>query len=274
MIFTGFDSAWGGRRTGALCDLAVASSSSALSVARIVPRVTWDVAVRELGAYASPDHVVAIDQSLVVPNRTGMRPVERRLASALMKRFRCGAHASNTANERCFGPDAGIWELNDALERRGYVHSPSRVAERRRGRYVFEVYPHLAILGLFELDGLVRYKAHHRQLPEWKRILALVGTLEQATPAVSDVRDCFPRDLPQNKANEDALDAFIAAYAAAHLHAHGFERSAIVGDLATGYVVTPVSDALRAALFAEFGADAWNARGVAAAVRPPRAARP
>jgi predicted RNase H-like nuclease len=196
-----------------------------------------------------------------------MRPVDATLASALMKDFQCGAHAANTRNP-CFGPAAGIWDLIEVLEARGYVHSPARVAAQAPGRYFFECYPHPALIGLFDLDEVARYKARHHDALEWKRLLDLLATLESGAPAVANVAAHFPASLAQTKENEDAVDAFVAAYAAALLYEHGFARSLMVGDLKTGYIVTPVSTKLRAALEARFDPAQRNQRGAAHAAGP------
>ena len=105
VVFTGFDSAWGRKNKGALCHLGL-RADGALEFLAPPNTCGWNDATRWAGEATWENHVVAIDQRLVVNNRTGMRPVERKLASALMKDFKCGAHASNTSNP-CYGPAAG-----------------------------------------------------------------------------------------------------------------------------------------------------------------------
>jgi predicted RNase H-like nuclease len=41
---------------------------------------------------------------------------------------------------------------------------------------------------------------------------------------------------------EDELDAFVCAYVAAYYWTHGTRRCRVVGDLESGYIVTPVSE--------------------------------
>jgi predicted RNase H-like nuclease len=229
--------------------------------------VSWAVALDSARNWRHTEHVVAIDQPLVVPNLTGMRPVEKALASALMRGFRCGAHPANTRNP-CFGLQAGIWDLLEALDTTGYVQWPRAVCDRRPGRFYLECYPHTAILGLFDVDQIIRYKVHHRRPDEWRRLLALLESLAGAWPAVGNVEHYFPRSLPQTKRNEDATDAFIAAYVGAYLYEHGLSRSAILGDVETGYIVTPVSARLRTALEARFSTATMAAAGVARSRRP------
>lgn len=90
--FTGFDSAWGGKAPGAMCDLQ--EVDGALQFSGAPRRLSWDEAISRIDDWASwEDHVLAVDQGLVVPNDAGMRPVERKLQSALMNPFRCSAPA-------------------------------------------------------------------------------------------------------------------------------------------------------------------------------------
>lgn len=268
VYFTGFDSAWGGKAPGAMCDLR--EVDGALEFVGPPRRLSWDQAIRRVDEWAAwDDHVVAIDQSLVVPNITGMRPVERKLASALMHPFRCGAHASNTGNARCFGRDAGIWRFADALAERGYRQEPMAVARAERGRFFFECYPHTAFLGLFDLDRVLRYKHHCRDREAWREALRLVRSLGDPgrAPRLVGVEQQVPADWRQTKEHEDLLDAIVTAYVGAYFRAHGTERSLVVGDLATGYMVTPVSARTGAALRRVFGVEV-NAEGVARSRRP------
>ncbi|MBI2392020.1 MAG: DUF429 domain-containing protein [Deltaproteobacteria bacterium] len=270
VYFTGFDSAWGGKAPGAMCDLQ--EVAGALQFVGAPRRLSWDEAIRRVDDWASwDDHVVAIDQSLIVPNDTGMRPVERRLQSALMHPFRCGAHASNTGNERCFGSTAGIWRFVDALVRRGYRQEPMAVARAERGRFFFECYPHPALLGLFDLDAVLRYKHRSGDAEAWREALRLVRSLGEPgrAPRLVGVEQQVPADWRHTKEHEDLLDAIVSAYVAAFFRAHGTVRSLMVGDLASGYMVTPVSARTGAALRAAFGDDV-NVEGVASSQRPSR----
>ena len=180
-----------------------------------------------------------------------------------MRDFRCGAHAANTSNLACFGPDAGIWRLVRLLHERGYIQSPDSVVEKTSGRFFFECYPHPALLGLFDLKRTIAYKVRHRDLQSWKGLLQMISTLGESSVPVQNVAEFFPASMPHQKVNEDAVDSFVAAYVAAWLFEHGYERSMVLGDLTSGYIVTPVSDATRKVLEAEFLGPARNPSGSA-----------
>lgn len=255
--FTGFDSAWGGRAPGAMCHLR-AVGDGALEFVAAPRRLGWDEAIDEIAAWSSwTDHVVAIDQSLVVPNATGLRPVERRLASALMSPFGCGAHASNTGNSACFGAAAGIWRFTGALDGLGYRQHPMAVARREPGRFYFECYPHPAFLGLFDLDVILRYKCRARDDAGWSEALRLVRSLgaEGRAPRLLGLAAHVPSRWTRTKEHEDLLDAIVCAYVAAHRWTVGAAASRVIGSLQTGYMVTPVSARTDAALRRVFGAE-------------------
>jgi predicted RNase H-like nuclease len=129
LYVSGLDSAWGGRQKGALCHLLIDKEQDTISLIDTPVSVTWDDAIDDIEKQSTHlHHVIAIDQGLVVPNATKMRPVERMLASALGS-MHCSAYPSNLSNESCYGPNAGIWRLLGSLNDRGYVHQPLEIPQ-------------------------------------------------------------------------------------------------------------------------------------------------
>src|ERR1017187_8925808 len=220
-VYTGFDSAWGGVKRGAICNLALLDDGS-LWLAGDPVGVDWDQALihakQEMSAAL---RVWAIDQPLVVPNQEGCRPVERDLAKALMADFGCGAHSSNLGMT-AWATDAPIWSLERALEDNGYFHSPMAIPEAAGGRFYFECYPHPALLGLFDLDQIVKYK--RGGLDEWQRLLQLLRSLTAAELPIRNICEFVQENLGRNKANEDKLDSILCAYVAAYWWRFGIER--------------------------------------------------
>jgi predicted RNase H-like nuclease len=265
-LFTGVDSAWGGKNPGAVCDLAPGAAGGL--VARPGLRARWPELVRAFAAYRGEEHhVVAIDQSLVVGNASGMRPVERLLAQSLMGRFRLGAHASNTTNP-AYGPGGGLWDLLELLDAQGYRHEPMAVSRRAPGRHYFECYPHPALIGLFGLNRCLAYKRGRGTAHGWRRLVKLVRSLARKEPRVENAEEVAPLELPWTKPNEDRLDALVAAYVAAWFWFHGTARSTVAGDLRTGYMVTPHSVVSGELLLRTFGAARIDVEGTAVAARP------
>jgi predicted RNase H-like nuclease len=274
ILFTGFDSAWGGRLTGAICHLAgeVTDGGLKLSVREPPMSVDWPEAVSQSRTWSaqSANHVVSIDQGLVVPNPTGMRPVERLLASALMGRFECGAHSSNYGNAACYGPTAGIWEFIESLEGQGYRHEPTAVTTSRpKGRFFFECYPHPALISLFNLNRTLPYKVSRRNIAGWRQLLGHLLSLESADLPIINVKSVVSDGLEWKKSNEDVLDSLIAAYVGAYLWWHGTDRSLVIGSLTEGYMVTPCNAETRSLLEASFSKYGVNPVGTAYSVRPP-----
>jgi predicted RNase H-like nuclease len=173
-VFTGFDSAWGAGNTGAICDLVLKEDGELLLQEDQPIAANWDQAVDHAGRF--PDatiHIWAIDQPICVVNESGCRPVEADLARALMAGFGCGAHSSNLSNP-CWGWGARIWNLLRELAANGYRHNPMAVPQAKDGQYFFECYLHPAIVGLFDLDRILKYKVRHRDAPAWQQLLGLL----------------------------------------------------------------------------------------------------
>ena len=240
-VFTGFDSAWAAKNTGAICELVLQDDGSlTLQENHPIP-ANWDDAIGLVGQ--EPDGVLnvwAIDQPICVANESGCRPVEADLAKALMADFGCGAHSSNRSNP-CWRADAPIWNFITALRRNDFHHHPMAIPAAREGRYYFECYPHPAILGLFDLDHILKYKVHHRNGNDWQELLRLLRELASGDLRIANIGSFATERLLQNQVNENKLDAIICAYVAAYWWKYGTERSTMIGGTTAGYIVTPHS---------------------------------
>lgn len=234
LCLTGFDSAWGGTQRGAICDFWFDTETGETEIREPPSSVTWDQASQRVDRYSIySHHVLAIDQGLIVPNARGMRPVEKLLAKALGS-MHCSAYPSSRSNESCYGPRAGIWSFLSRLDRSGYRHEPMRIPGSSSGRFYFECYPHPAIIGLLDRRKILKYKCRHSDKAAWDE---LVGYLKRLPV----------RNLPgivgslsfQNKSNEDKLDSIVCAYTALLWWQRGTDRSTMIGDMSTGYIVTP-----------------------------------
>jgi predicted RNase H-like nuclease len=243
--FIGIDLAWQGDKNhsgvtvlrGDLNGLTVKEFSAGLSalsdVLALIRRST------------EPDTVVAIDAPLVIRNVVGQRPCEteisRRFSSA-----HAGAHTSNLS----LYPAASSIELARALEARGFLHCPTPLLRCQPGQWFFEVYPHPAHVVLFDRDRIIKYKkgrvaSRRTGLAEFRdNIRDSLATTDP--PLISDaiLRDFLRKPLDQLKGRElkhyeDILDSLFCAYLAAYFWAWGYERSEMIGDLSTGYIINP-----------------------------------
>lgn len=195
--------------------------------------------------------VVAIDAPLTVPNETGRRPGEAEL-NAVFARFHAGAHPAN--RQRLTGYNEGKVRGEELLSRLASLdirHDPIMVP-RRRTRQAFEAYPHPAMVTLFRLDRILKYKAkptisHAQRLKEFQKYQHHLRNLQKTEPRV-----VLPRALLSEthltkrgralKAYEDQLDAVFCAYLALYYWWWGTERCRIFGDGARGYIVAPVDE--------------------------------
>ncbi len=247
-VFTGFDSAWGAGNKGAICEL-VLREDGALWLRKDYPiAASWNEAIDLVGRTEDAElRIWAVDQPLCVVNESGCRPVEADLARALMKEFDCGAYPSNVSNP-CWTSGARIWDLLRELVANGYRHNPMAIPEAEDGRHYFECYPHPAVIGLFDLDHILKYKVGRRDVLAWQQLLELLQSLASADLPIANIDSFVTGLLAQNKDNENKLDAIICAYVAAYWWKYGTKRSTMIGDVNTGYVVTPHSDRTQLAL--------------------------
>lgn len=183
---------------------------------------------------------VAIDAPLVVPNETGTRPGDRALA-ARFSSARAGPHTANRALLR----HAGVIRsesLAAALEARGFAHEDPQQPASSPRRF-FEVYPHPAMVSLFDLPERLRYKA---KFPRATRLRAFAEMIRHLHGVREPPLDLGAQALRASdhrgralKAFEDRMDAIVCAYVAARwtLRPAGCE---VFGTLRDGYVITPV----------------------------------
>lgn len=240
MRYLGLDLAWGERaRTG----IAALDSEG---------RLVTCVAVRsddEIAAFAAEhapgDCVLAIDAPLIVPNEAGQRVAER-LVAERFGRFAAGAYPANRASP-LFNPVPRALRI---ARRLGCETDPQVGAGPDR-RVAIEVYPHPASIVLFGLDRTLPYKSRKGRpfgvraaafirligyvqellaeplrpagCPRWRQLAALAAAASR------------PADIERI---EDEVDAVICAYLAWLWH-HDPRSCWVLGDVSTGYIVTP-----------------------------------
>jgi predicted RNase H-like nuclease len=249
--FIGVDLAWG---PNAWTGIAVLAQDGELL---LVDRVRTD---EEIVDRLEPDLagpvVVAIDAPLIVRNQTGRRPCESTVSS-LFGRFHAGAHSSNLSL-----PSFRDGPRGERLAAMLGLGVDPGLTSREPVRRAIEVYPHPATVTLFGLERVIPYKQKPGRTPDQRRaaMLQLIGhveSLESATPALH-VRSCeewrrAAREVAAAATHaelnrwEDALDGVLCAYIGLHRWWHGDEKSAVLGDMDTGYIVVPVDERVRKA---------------------------
>ena len=228
-VFTGFDSAWGTRNTGAICELVLQDDGGLLLQKDQPVSASWNTAIDRAGRRAAGAlDIWAIDQPICVATKSGCRPVESGLARALMADFGCGAHSSDLTNP-CWSPNARIWDLQRTLSANEYCHNPMAIPQAEQGRHYFECYPHPAIIGLFDLDHILKYKVRRGDGDAWQHLVRLLQSLASAELPITNVGSFAREELAQNQDNENKLDAIICAYVAAYWWRNGTEQSTMIG---------------------------------------------
>lgn len=195
--------------------------------------------------------VVAFDAPVIVVIPSGNRGCER-LMARYFGRFHAYCHSANTANPSFVGGTRAL-RLADAL---GLDIDPHSSAPRR----ALEVYPHPALVALFDLPRVLQYKAKPgRELEhlrsEMQRLIDGLENLADASPPLllRDNRDWHHiRTTVRNatrkvdlKRVEDAIDGVVCAYIAAYATAQP-DRVRVLGDGLTGYILTPVTATIAA----------------------------
>ena len=257
MRYIGIDLAWGTRSTtavvaltGSVSGVAYHAHHDALSDnASIVDFVQTCTAGNEGGL------LIAIDAPTLVPNATGRRPCEAVLSCHLRKQ-EAGAHPANRTLLADANGDVRGEKITALLEARlGVTHTPHLAQSNPVPRAVFEVFPHPAHIALFGLAKTLKYKKKPGRdrlfrNAEFRRYTAFLSALGVGDPPLQ-----MPAELladPQSfatetalKRYEDRLDALTCAYVAAYHHRWHGDKSVVIGDTTSGYIVTPASDALR-----------------------------
>ncbi|HEY9604477.1 MAG TPA: DUF429 domain-containing protein [Allocoleopsis sp.] len=187
--------------------------------------------------------MIAVDAPTLIPNATGMRLPDK-LTHQHFHRYHAGCYPANL--DRPFAQRT--IEFGLSLEARGFAHAPV-ITPQKLGRYQIEVFPHPAIVHLFGLTRILKYKKGilaERRLELMKLrqfILDILPTLEPSLTLCSSLSEsCLP-EIPTTgaalKAVEDQLDSLICAYVAAHWWYWGSDRNWVLGDQSAGYIVVP-----------------------------------
>lgn len=233
-VFAGIDLAWGDRRNTGVAILAL--HDGCLQEAMPTRTVQTDSQICEcLGAFAQADVlVIAVDAPLVVPNETGERPVEREMRQRFARQ-----HAScHPANRRLLGdPPRGERLCRLLGEKLGVMLATTPLRETAC-RVVFEVYPHAAMVKLFNLPRILEYKARKGRSIAYRReqmreYIRLLSRLPAPPLCLPDWLSVIPAAL---KPFEDKIDALFCAWLSARAWAAGGET---LGDFATGSIWLP-----------------------------------
>lgn len=237
MQVAGIDLAWGTRApTGiALTDAGGALLRSA--------SVTTDAEIADFLDGSTPT-VIAMDAPIIVSNATGMRSCEREL-SRDFRRFHAGTHPTNSS-QQSMQPQPRAWRL-------AHDHGWStdhRAAPSASTPIALEVYPHSSMVGLFDLEQVLGYKAKPGRTPDMRQaeFLTLIRLMEthcdHSMRLTTNTRwqelvaqvEAATRHIQLNLI-EDEIDAIFCAYIA-WIFATSRDSLTTYGDPLTGVIVT------------------------------------
>ncbi|GAA1711619.1 hypothetical protein GCM10009745_69640 [Kribbella yunnanensis] len=241
MHYLGVDLAWGQNN---MTGLAVLDATGHLLAA--TQHKTDSEIIDWLRPWTAGPCLVAIDAPIIVANPTGNRPCES-MVNRHFGKYNASCHSVNLSKPH-FANGTRALRLADEL---GLAVDPRAQSERR----AVEVYPHPAIVVLFDLPRVLQYKhkpgrdlEHSRR--ELTRLLDHLEALRHAsTPLLPESSPDWHRIRQatahaQRKVDlariEDSIDAIVCAYIAAYAVANPTAVRAM-GDLKTGYILTPVT---------------------------------
>jgi predicted RNase H-like nuclease len=240
MKFIGIDLGWKSQPSGLCCLEIIAGKLQILDLQRldlIVDILAW---IDNIVPPQAPA-MIAVDAPTLIPNPTGSRLPDK-LTHKYFGKYHAGCYPAN--QKLPFAQRTVNFGLE--LESRGFVHAPI-IDPQKLGRYQIEVFPHPAIINLFQLDRILKYKKgriNERRLELMKLQNYILSILPSLTPSLCTLpfKDWFsqvPNTGAALKAVEDQLDSLICAYVAAHWWYWGEQRNLVLGDSTTGYIVIP-----------------------------------
>lgn len=233
MLIIGIDLAWGDKKPDGVCVIRSHGSSSAIL------NYAYPQGDEELFRWIKPiaekhrNIFVTIDAPIICPNRTGTRPVDR-LTHTMFHREHAACHPANLT--KCPRPPRILEKLRKLGFQSGWnINGQSKV--------VAEVYPHPAMVRLFKLDRIVKYKKGTvvERRKEFKRLQRLLkNCLQKCFPFLAlDKETVALLSKPWSKPIEDQTDAlFCAMIGLWHVYHRG-TMSEVIGDLQTGFILLP-----------------------------------
>ncbi|WP_283535984.1 DUF429 domain-containing protein [Methylorubrum extorquens] len=216
--------------------------------------------------------LVDLDQPTLVPNATGMRPVDR-VAASLIFWLGGGVQPANRGKTGMFDDAAPLWRFKQRL---GATEDPEASRQAISGLYLLEVFPALALPSLDPaFDGRLRgarYNPARRKtftLAGWQAVIAALRrqAVETGVEGLSAWADDLAGIAAPRKADQDGLDAVLCALIGLHWHLAPRDASIMIDDREAGYMVAPASLDVRQRLVAAAAACGvstdvdWNPMG-------------
>ncbi|MGC1392645.1 MAG: DUF429 domain-containing protein, partial [Coleofasciculaceae cyanobacterium] len=151
MKFIGIDLGWSSGASGLCC---LEWSNKTLNLLDLNHQLATTNILNWLDNWAPPTQpaIIAVDAPTLIPNLTGMRLPDK-LTHKHFGRYHAGCYPANLG--RPFAQRTVEFGLS--LEARGFQHAP-KITPQALGRYQIEVFPHPAMVQLFNLTRILKYK--------------------------------------------------------------------------------------------------------------------
>jgi predicted RNase H-like nuclease len=252
----GFDSAWTDKATapGAVCAIRQTSAGLVFEPPRLATfRQAHDFIQSEQNL---ADRVlVALDQPTIVRNASGSRPVDK-VAGSLVSWIGGGVQPANRSKIGMFDDTAPIWRFKEDL---GALEDPEAARQSESGLHLIEVFPALGLSSLIPVHcGRMlgaKYNPERRKTfrpDHWSSVTGCVAAfaLRHQIIGLSAWAQSHGAIAAPRKSDQDLLDAVLCAMVGC-LWLYG-DRSELlmIGDLQSGYMVTPAVGEARARLIA------------------------
>jgi len=249
ILIVGFDSAWTDHKRGAIAGALVTDCGCTnLKLPQPATFIRAQELIIEWQQECQQDTtIVLIDQPTIVPNAKGQRPVEN-IASSVIGRRGGGMQPANRGRVGMFCENAPIWGFLDRFGGAANPRSDSSSIE------VYETYPVLAMIALqWTIENnrpsgrLPKYNPERRKtfsMSDWKHVCAKVADEFRNRGLVEFAQrtDELRQKQAPRKADQDCLDASICLLVALDMAAG--KRCLMIGDVQTGYIIVPYSEAL------------------------------
>lgn len=255
LIVFGFDSAWTDHpdKPGAICAIELDKNGESIFHTPVLASFSDASNYVEKRQITNGLNIVAIDQSLIVKNPKGMRPVEK-VAGAIIGRAGGGVQPSNTSRIGMFDDKAPIHNFLKSLNA---SNNPILAKQSSQGRYIIEVFPALALLGLNEEFYKVRkapkYNPDNKRkfkLEDWQTVVCTVTKKSQElaiSGLTSWLKDISANNNPK-KPDQDRLDATICSLVGIIWISCPESHSIMIGNMESGYMITPVNQTIKEGL--------------------------
>jgi predicted RNase H-like nuclease len=196
--------------------------------------------------YLTANTVIAVDAPLVATNPPGTARACERAISKVFGAYGASCHVSNR--------DSAVAEvtrrLRDRFSQWGIeVDFELGDFQQRHGRWLFEVYPHPALIRLFSLPRRLLYKKGRvsEKRAGQRRLQGYLRQLTADRPGLvfnKELREFLALDVSRLrggalKENEDQLDALLCAYLAWHAWRWGPGKNEAFGRVSEGRIIVP-----------------------------------